>query len=77
MALVINTSQKDAAALEKEKTYLSKLNMILVQILKQEWPKRWPNFISEIVGASKNRNNEPLCQNNMTILKLLRFVLMF
>jgi len=71
VALVINTSQKDAAALEKQKTYLRKLNMILVQILKQEWPKRWPNFISEIVGASKNLNNELLCQNNMTILKLL------
>lgn len=39
------------------------------QILKQEWPKHWPTFISDIVGAS--RTSESLCQNNMVILKLL------
>uniref|UniRef100_H2YXR4 Exportin-1 n=1 Tax=Ciona savignyi TaxID=51511 RepID=H2YXR4_CIOSA len=55
--------------LTAEKTYLGKLNMILVQILKQDWPKNWPTFISDIVGAS--RTNESLCQNNMVILKLL------
>ncbi|KAF3826742.1 hypothetical protein GH733_009267 [Mirounga leonina] len=53
----------------KEKVYIGKLNMILVQILKQEWPKHWPTFISDIVGAS--RTSESLCQNNMVILKLL------
>uniref|UniRef100_A0A4W5R4X7 Exportin-1 n=1 Tax=Hucho hucho TaxID=62062 RepID=A0A4W5R4X7_9TELE len=41
----------------------------LVYILKQEWPKHWPTFISDIVGAS--RTSESLCQNNMIILKLL------
>lgn len=40
-----------------------------LQILKQEWPKHWPTFISDIVGAS--RTSESLCQNNMAILKLL------
>ncbi|XP_021245848.1 exportin-1-like [Numida meleagris] len=55
--------------LSKEKVYIGKLNMILVQILKQEWPKHWPTFISDIVGAS--RTSESLCQNNMVILKLL------
>lgn len=40
-----------------------------LQILKQEWPKHWPTFISDIVGAS--RTSESLCQNNMVILKLL------
>lgn len=78
---------------QKEGVYISKLNMILVQvrkkkvfvfgrgdmtrmvillcfqILKQEWPKHWPTFISDIVGAS--RTSESLCQNNMIILKLL------
>ena len=43
------------------------------QILKHEWPRNWPTFISDIVGASKT--SEPLCQNNMAILKLLRLVL--
>lgn len=66
--LIIKTSS-DPALVEREKFYLTKLNMVLVQILKREWPKRWPTFISDIVGASKS--NESLCQNNMNILKLL------
>jgi len=68
VALIIKTSS-DASLSESQKTYLWKLNMILVQILKQEWPKNWPTFISDIVGAS--RTNESLCQNNMIILQLL------
>ncbi|CAG6018008.1 unnamed protein product [Menidia menidia] len=68
VGLIIKTSS-DASNVEKEKVYIGKLNMILVQILKQEWPKHWPTFISDIVGAS--RTSESLCQNNMVILKLL------
>lgn len=41
----------------------------VMQVLKREWPKNWESFIPDIVGASKT--NESLCQNNMTILKLL------
>ena len=41
-----------------------------LQIVKQEWPRNWPTFISDIVGASKT--SESLCTNNMAILKLLR-----
>ena len=66
--LIIRTSQ-DRSSFEKERAFLSKLNMILVQILKHEWPHKWPNFISEIVGASTA--SEYLCQNNMIILRLL------
>ncbi|OXB51961.1 hypothetical protein ASZ78_010479 [Callipepla squamata] len=54
---------------QEEKVYLGKLNVILVQILKQEWPKHWPVFRSDIVGAS--RTSESLCQNNTVILKLV------
>ncbi|XP_054715848.1 exportin-1-like [Uloborus diversus] len=68
VGLIIKTSS-DPQSLEGEKVYLNKLNMILVQILKREWPKNWPTFINDIVGASKT--NESLCQNNMNILKLL------
>jgi len=68
VSLIIKTSS-DAETMEREKVYLNKLNMILVQILKCEWPKKWPTFIGDIVGASKT--NESLCQNNMIILKLL------
>ncbi|CAG7724558.1 unnamed protein product [Allacma fusca] len=68
VGLIIKTSS-DPVLLEAEKVYLNKLNMILVQILKREWPKNWESFIPDIVGASKT--NESLCQNNMAILKLL------
>ncbi|XP_013415271.1 exportin-1 isoform X2 [Lingula anatina] len=68
VGLIIKTSS-DPETLEREKVYLGKLNMILVQILKYEWPKNWPSFIYDIVGASKT--NESLCQNNMAILKIL------
>ncbi|KRX21740.1 Exportin-1 [Trichinella nelsoni] len=54
---------------EDEKVFLNKMNMVLVQIVKREWPKHWPTFISDIVGSS--RSNESLCRNNMVILKLL------
>ena len=48
---------------------LRKLNFVLVNIIKQEWPKLWTSFIPEIVGASKA--NESLCENNMEILSIL------
>ncbi|KAK7791784.1 hypothetical protein R5R35_002617 [Gryllus longicercus] len=68
VGLIIKTSS-DPVVMEREKVYLGKLNMILVQVLKREWPKNWESFIPDIVGASKT--NESLCQNNMAILKLL------
>ena len=33
------------------------------------WPDRWPNFIDEIVSASKS--GESIGENNMSVLKLL------
>lgn len=68
VGLIIKTSS-DPVTMEANKVYLNKLNMILVQILKREWPRNWESFIGDIVGASKT--NESLCQNNMVILKLL------
>jgi len=59
----------DEAVLSREKVFLSKLNLTLVEILKQEWPHNWPSFISDLVGSSKT--SELLCENNMLILKLL------
>ncbi|CAN1317306.1 Protein EXPORTIN 1A [Linum perenne] len=43
--------------------------MILVQILKHEWPSRWQRFIPDLVAISKG--SETVCENCMTILKLL------
>lgn len=52
-----------------QKALLSKANLTLVQILKQEWPANWPQFIPEIVAASRSGLN--VCENNMAILTLL------
>ncbi|EJD43612.1 hypothetical protein AURDEDRAFT_145424 [Auricularia subglabra TFB-10046 SS5] len=59
----------EEASMRKEKTYLGKLNLCLVQILKQDWPDRWPTFVPELVNSSKT--NLSICENNMVILKLL------
>ncbi|KAJ2352369.1 Karyopherin transporter, partial [Coemansia sp. RSA 2618] len=56
-------------SLRQNKVFLNKLNLILVQILKQDWPQKWPDFIPDIVATS--RTNLALCENNMAILKLL------
>eukprot|EP01114_Cavostelium_apophysatum_P018091 TRINITY_DN5522_c0_g1_i1.p1 TRINITY_DN5522_c0_g1~~TRINITY_DN5522_c0_g1_i1.p1 ORF type:complete len:1069 (+),score=345.41 TRINITY_DN5522_c0_g1_i1:320-3526(+) len=66
--LIIKLSS-DPNILVREKVFIGKLDVVLVQIIKQEWPQHWENFIPEIVGAS--RANESLCENNMTILRLM------
>ncbi len=69
---VVNVAIKlssEEATLRANKILLRKLNAVLVQIIKQEWPKFWSSFIPEIVAAS--RTNESLCENNMEILSLL------
>ncbi|CAD5224178.1 unnamed protein product [Bursaphelenchus okinawaensis] len=48
---------------------LQKFNLVLVQIVKFEWPRHWPSFIMDIVGSS--RNSQYICMNNMEILRLL------
>jgi len=59
----------DEAIMKQERVFIGKLNLTLVEILKQEWPQNWPSFISDLVGSSKT--SEILCENNMQILKLL------
>uniref|UniRef100_A0A7S3Q1F7 Importin N-terminal domain-containing protein n=1 Tax=Chaetoceros debilis TaxID=122233 RepID=A0A7S3Q1F7_9STRA len=59
----------DEQTLRREKVFIQKLNLTLVQILKQEWPHNWSSFIPDLVGSSKT--SEVLCENNMQILKLL------
>lgn len=66
--VIVKTSSDDAT-MRREKSFLNKLNLILVQILKQEWPQNWPTFIPEIVSSSQA--NVSICENNMVILRLL------
>ena len=44
---------QDGETVERERVFLSKMNLILVQILKHEWPHNWENFVPELVEASK------------------------
>ncbi|KAF8935515.1 CRM1 C terminal-domain-containing protein [Dissophora ornata] len=68
VGLIVKLSSNETT-LSRERTLLNKFNLVLVQILKQEWPHAWPTFIPEIVASSKS--NLSLCENNMVILKLL------
>mmetsp|Transcript_14742 Transcript_14742/g.44368 ORF Transcript_14742/g.44368 Transcript_14742/m.44368 type:complete len:1072 (-) Transcript_14742:108-3323(-) len=52
-----------------QRTFLNKMNLVLVDIVKKEWPEDWPDFIPQIVELS--RQNEAICENNMHILRLL------
>ncbi|PIC23292.1 hypothetical protein B9Z55_017040 [Caenorhabditis nigoni] len=62
------SSKQDTMA--SNQLLLHKMNLVLVQIVKQDWPKAWPTFITDIVDSSKT--NETVCINNMNILSLLR-----
>jgi exportin-1 len=70
VSLIVKTAS-DERTIRNEKVYINKLNLVLVEILKQDWPQNWPEFISEIVVSS--RSNPFLCENNMVVLKLLRY----
>ena len=55
------------AVFRRDRAYINKLNTILVAVLKQEWPARWPSFVPDLVAAAKS--SETLCENCMHILK--------
>lgn len=52
-----------------KRALLTQLNLVLVSILKQEWPHNWPNFINEIITSC--HSSLSICENNMNILRLL------
>ena len=62
-------SSSSEESLKTERTFLNKLNLVLVSILKQEWPHNWPTFINEIISSC--HTNLSICENNMSILRLL------
>lgn len=55
--------------LRSQRALINKLNLVLVSILKQDWPHNWPNFINEIISAC--HTSLSICENNMAILRLL------
>ncbi|KAB2596947.1 exportin-1-like [Pyrus ussuriensis x Pyrus communis] len=66
---VIVQLSSNEASFRMERLYVSKLNIILVQILKHDWPTKWRSFIPDLVSAAKT--SETICENCMAILKLL------
>ncbi|KAL9082748.1 MAG: hypothetical protein Q9159_006208 [Coniocarpon cinnabarinum] len=65
--IIQNSSSEES--LRQQRALLNKLNLVLISILKQDWPANWPDFIPEIVAASNS--SLPICENNMAILRLL------
>ena len=66
--LIIKLST-DEASFRRDRAFINKINNVLVQILKHDWPARWASFVPDLVGAAKQ--SESLCENCMNILKLL------
>eukprot|EP00808_Paulinella_micropora_P003144 g18294.t1 len=73
LRLVISLSSKepssDAKTQREQDMIIQPLNLVLIEVVKHEWPHNWPNFIKDLVNSSKTNQN--LCANNMQILKLL------
>lgn len=60
---------EDETQFVRERLLIGKFDLVLVQILKKDWPADWPNFVPELVASSRVSFN--VCENNMVILKLL------
>ena len=68
VSFIIQSSSSEEN-LRTQRTFLNKLNLTLVSILKQEWPQNWPTFINEIISSC--HSSLSICENNMAILRLL------
>lgn len=68
MQFIIQCSNSEES-LRNNKTLLNKLNLVLISVLKQEWPHNWPTFINEIISSC--HSSLSICENNMIILRLL------
>ena len=66
-SLVVKLSQD--TNLKNKGPFLTKLNTVLIEIIKREWPHNWPGFITQVVEVSKR--SEIVCANNMNLLRLL------
>jgi len=58
----------DEQTFRRERAFINKLNTILIEVVKQEWPSNWPSFVPDLVAAAKN--SETMCENCMYILKV-------
>ena len=62
-----DTQRRQASSQVQE--LINKADLSLIQILKQEWPRNWPEFVPELITSSYS--SLQLCENNLTILRLM------
>ena len=67
--LVIEMSKDENTSILQGHPYLSKLNSVLVAIVKHECTTTWQEFIPEICEGSQG--HQGVCENSLYILKLL------
>ena len=66
--LVIKLSSDDQT-LQVNQRIVNKLNLVLVELVRREWPQNWPNFIPDLVGASKTGLLKNPTQPNPRLVK--------
>lgn len=66
VALVIEKTKGDC-----QNYVIQELNRIIVEIAKRDWPKRWPNFITDLINVSTSVSMD-VCKNTLEILKIGR-----
>ena len=52
-----------------ESFMLRKADLVLIEILKREWPDNWTSFLDELISSSQS--SPQVCYNNLKILSLL------
>ncbi|CAA7051546.1 unnamed protein product [Microthlaspi erraticum] len=68
LEVIVQLSSNEASFI-LERLYVNKLNVILVQMAKHDWPEKWTSFFPDLVSAAKT--SETSCENFMAILRLL------
>ena len=60
-----STQYRDATVSQ----FISKLNSILIAIVKQDWITSWQTFVEELCSSASV--NETVCENNLRLLQML------
>lgn len=53
---------------EQSDIILQKFNSVLVEIVKRDWPKKWPTFINDLISVSQTTSMQ-VTMNSLVVLK--------
>ena len=68
---IIETCKNISASNDSElKSLLIKINTTLIEIVKQEWPHNWPEFLPNIIKYAQV--SESVCINVVSLLRIFR-----